>query len=77
MTDGPFTIITEWALADEYDKPGATWHRETRTYDTEQDAVHAWGNARLYENTRPVSITPEPNWSAYVSGDGRTPVTKW
>lgn len=74
--EGPFTVVTEWALADEYDQPGARWYPHTREYDTERDAVRAWENARRFENIRPISITPEPNWSRY-SYDGRTPLTKW
>jgi hypothetical protein len=76
VTIGPFIIVSEWAPADEYNKPGGTWHRQERTYERELDAVRAWSSARRYENTRPISITPEPDWSRY-SFDGKTPVTKW
>lgn len=73
--EGPFTVVTEWALAAEYAEPGAKWYRHTREYATEWDAVGAWENAKRFENTRPISITPEPNWSRY-SYDGRTSITK-
>lgn len=36
----------------------------------ERDAVGAWGWADLHSNTEPVSMTPEPNWSAYTCGHG-------
>lgn len=38
----------------------------------ERDAVNAWCSAAMYVNTEPVSMTPEPNWSAYTH-DGKTP----
>lgn len=76
MTDGPFRVVTRWVHADSYGDPDAKWQMQTREYDTELDAIHAWGNARMYANIEPVSITPEPEWSKYVQSDGKTPVTK-
>jgi hypothetical protein len=40
---------------------------------TEREAVHHWLSARLYDNTEPVSVTPEPEWSRWTF-DGRNPV---
>lgn len=77
MTDGPFRVVTEWVHADDYTNPDAKWRMHIREYDTERNAVHAWSNAQRFANTRPVSITPEPEWSKYMRGDGKTPVTKW
>jgi hypothetical protein len=57
------------------DAPGATWQQYERNVATEREAVSLWQTAHLYENTRPVSIDPEPDWSRY-SYDGRTPLTK-
>jgi hypothetical protein len=76
MNDGPFTIVSESVDTDDWNNPNAIWERSTRTYATEKEAVHVWGCLRRYANTRPISITPDPDWSRY-SYDGRTPVTKW
>lgn len=75
MTDGPFTVVWEGCDQDDWNTPGAVWKRHERTYQDERTAVHAWLCAKQYENTRPVSITPEPDWSGYIYA-GRTPVTK-
>ncbi len=69
--EGPFTVVYEFIDA----TPGTTWQPRTVEFATEDDAVSAWGVYRLYVNTRPVSITPEPNWARY-SYDGHTPLTK-
>lgn len=73
---GPFTVV--WEAFDD-PRPGpmiGPWNRLTATYPEELDAVRKWGAMKVFENTRPVSVTPEPNWSAYVRGDGKTPVTR-
>lgn len=78
MTNGPFTIV--WEAVDDPDwvKPDDDeWERHEQQFTSELDAVREWGSLHLYTNTRPVSITPEPDWSKYVHGDGKTPVTKW
>lgn len=68
---GPFTVV--WQGID--DAPGAEWQEYQRTVDTEREAVDLWTAARMYENTRPVSIAPEPHWARY-SYDGHTPLTR-
>lgn len=42
----------------------------SKDIESELDAVRAWGWAKSYSNTEPVSLTPEPNWSAYTYGHG-------
>lgn len=71
MTDGPFTVV--WEGIDV--APDATWERHERTVDHEYQAVSLWQTAKLYENTRPISITPEPDWSRYTYG-GQSTVTR-
>ncbi len=67
---GPFTVVTEYS-----NDGGTTWQQSVQTADQEDVAVSYWETAKRYVNTRPVSITPEPNWARY-SYDGRTPLTK-
>jgi hypothetical protein len=42
----------------------------SKDIESESDAVSGWEWATHYINTEPVSITPEPNWSAYTYGQG-------
>lgn len=74
MTEGPFTITWE---AFPYQEHGTdvTWTRFEQTFETELSAVRHWRSLVRYANTRPLTITPEPDWSAYTS-DGRTPTRK-
>lgn len=75
VAEGPFTVVWEGCDVGDPSSPDAQWEQYERTYDDERTAVHSWCNATLYENTRPVSITPEPDWSRYTY-DGRNPVKK-
>lgn len=68
---GPFLVV--WLGID--DAPGAEWQRYERRVPTEDRAVRLWQSCALYANTRPVSISPEPDWSRYTY-DGRTPLTR-
>jgi hypothetical protein len=49
-----------------------TGTRYQKYLTTERDAVNAWCQAAMYENAEPISMDPEPNWSAYTH-DGKTP----
>lgn len=69
--DGPFIMV--WLGIDA--TPGAQWTRYDDVLMTEAEAVRAWQNACLYDNMRPVSISPEPRWNRYTF-DWRTPVTR-
>ena len=57
------------------DAPGAEWERYERSLPTEELAVRLWENATLYANTKPVSISPEPDWTRYTY-DGYTPLNR-
>jgi hypothetical protein len=70
--EGPFTVVWEFTNPDIRNDG---WHPHTRIVATESEAVNLWKNAQLYENTRPVSISPEPRWDRH-SYDGRTPLTR-
>lgn len=70
--EGPFTVVWEFINPD---IPRDDWHPHTRVVDTEREAVHLWGRAKFFENTRPVSIDPEPNWPRYTH-DGHTPLKR-
>lgn len=67
MTDGPFTIV--WETLDH--RTGATQKQHEAIVATEGQAVRLWESATLYANTRPVSISPEPDWTRYTY-DGHT-----
>lgn len=71
MAQGPFTVV--WLGID--DAPGAEWQRYEHTVATEGQAVSLWQAACLYANTKPVSITPEPDWTRYTY-DGYTPLNR-
>lgn len=75
MAERPFTVVWEACNADEYSNPDAEWKRYEQVFNQERDAVHQWVTAKRYANTRPVSITPEPDWERYTY-DGRTPLKK-
>lgn len=47
------------------------------SYPSEFEAVRAWTRCHIYADVEPVDIHPEPNWLAYLYGDGATPVRKW
>lgn len=76
MTDGPFHVTWEACNNDDWDNPDAEWKPREKTVTTELEATQLWGSLKRFVNTRPVSITPEPDWSRY-SYDGKTPVAKW
>lgn len=77
MVDGPFHVKWEACDANDWNNPDAEWMPYEKTVDDELEAVRLWGSQKSYVNTRPISITPEPDWSRHVHGDGKTPVTKW
>jgi hypothetical protein len=71
----PFRVVTEHCDPDNYTDPDAIWTRHEEVFDTENEAVGAWESVKRYENTRPIAIYPEPDWSRY-SYDGRNPLRK-
>lgn len=71
----PFRVVWEGCDSRDHNNPDAAWKRYERAYNTEAEAVHCWLTARGYENTRPVAVYPEPDWSNYTY-DGKNPVTK-
>lgn len=69
--EGPFLVV--WRIRDI--APGSEWRERSKEVITEREAVGLWKRAAMYENTEPVSITPEPRWNRYTY-DGRTPLTR-
>lgn len=76
MPEGPFHVVWEDTSADDWNNPDAVWHEREKSFDSELDAVRHWHAMIQYANTRPVSITPEPEWGKYTY-DGHTPGTKF